>query len=213
MYGHAGRVRAAALSPDGRLVASAGVDTTVRLWDAATGDLVQVMRGHSGRVHRRRWRPGCATGLRPAADFPGGLIAADATARPASPAPSSKSVAWHPDGTILCTIGGAGTYPSPTGRRNPAETARPFLLTRSPATSCWRMRRVIAKLRSSAVPPNPEDPSMVVHLQRATIPRPSMFNRGTRNILTSANQDDSHVVVDIRSRWSALLLVAGATES
>ena len=38
------------LSEDGRLVASASRDTTVKVWDAETGELVQSFRGHSGAV-------------------------------------------------------------------------------------------------------------------------------------------------------------------
>ena len=38
------------LAHDGRRLASAGADTTVRLWDAATGNEVHTLRGHAGRV-------------------------------------------------------------------------------------------------------------------------------------------------------------------
>ncbi len=43
--GHAGAIRALALSPDGRRCASAGEDRRVGVWDVATGALLQWVRG------------------------------------------------------------------------------------------------------------------------------------------------------------------------
>ena len=42
--------RPLAFSPDGRLLASAGVNCNVRLWDVATGQELGPLRGHHGPV-------------------------------------------------------------------------------------------------------------------------------------------------------------------
>jgi WD40 repeat protein len=47
---HAGTVRAVAFSDDGRLVASAGEEGTVRLWDTRNRTVVRTLGGHSGHV-------------------------------------------------------------------------------------------------------------------------------------------------------------------
>ena len=39
-----------AVSPDGRSFAAAGADGTVRVWDAATGEVIQTLEGHDGSV-------------------------------------------------------------------------------------------------------------------------------------------------------------------
>jgi WD40 repeat protein/transcriptional regulator with XRE-family HTH domain len=50
LRGHAGLVRAVALSADGQLMASAGDDGAVRLWEPETGQLLAVLEGHTGTV-------------------------------------------------------------------------------------------------------------------------------------------------------------------
>lgn len=48
---HVGWIRAIAVSPSGRWVASCGNDRLVKLWDAATGDLVRQFAGHASHVY------------------------------------------------------------------------------------------------------------------------------------------------------------------
>jgi WD40 repeat protein/tRNA A-37 threonylcarbamoyl transferase component Bud32 len=51
LRGHTGAVTAVAFSPDDRLLASASVDRTVKLWDVTTGKEVRSLAGHTARVN------------------------------------------------------------------------------------------------------------------------------------------------------------------
>lgn len=44
-------------------IALASTDGTVRIWQADTGKLTQVLRGHTGSVHDVRWSPQLVSAL------------------------------------------------------------------------------------------------------------------------------------------------------
>jgi WD40 repeat protein len=57
LSGHRAAVIAVAFRPDGEQLASASFDHTLRVWDAATGDLVCCCRGHHDKVTALAYHP------------------------------------------------------------------------------------------------------------------------------------------------------------
>src|SRR5438128_2417532 len=55
--GQSSRVFAVAFSPDGRWLASGGLEDDVQLWDARTGDHVATLKGHRDAVLALAFRP------------------------------------------------------------------------------------------------------------------------------------------------------------
>ena len=50
-------VKSAAYSPDGKQIVTASADQTARIWDAATGQEVRTLSGHTGSVNSAAYSP------------------------------------------------------------------------------------------------------------------------------------------------------------
>jgi WD40 repeat protein len=57
LLGHVSYVRAVTWAPEGRRLASAGDDRTVKIWDADSGRLLRTLDGHAGEVTGVAWGP------------------------------------------------------------------------------------------------------------------------------------------------------------
>ena len=57
LKGHTYSVNSASFSPDGKQIVSASADSTVRIWDAETGECLQILVGHTGSVYSASFSP------------------------------------------------------------------------------------------------------------------------------------------------------------
>jgi WD40 repeat protein/serine/threonine protein kinase len=116
LIGHRGSVSSMEFSPDGAIVATAGDDQTVRLWNAKTGEELFALRGHANRLSALAFDPS-----RPAPNWR--LISADhegmikvwdaATCQGFRPLRGHENqvlhIAFDPDGRRLASASTDGT--------------------------------------------------------------------------------------------------------
>jgi WD40 repeat protein len=112
LTGHTDCLNGCAISPDGSLLATASDDRTVRLWQLPDGTAHATLTGHTSRVDTCAFSP---DGTLLASAGSDGTVRlwniatgrSHCALRVASP---MIGIAWHPDGRMLCTVGGAGIY-------------------------------------------------------------------------------------------------------
>ncbi|WP_369269570.1 NB-ARC domain-containing protein [Streptomyces sp. R11] len=112
LHGHTSGVQSCAFSPDGHLLATASGDRTLRLWRVSDGQEHVRLAGHTSWADRCAFSPdgsliATASNDQTLRIWDVGTGRCCCALRVAGPL---VWVAWHPDGRLVCAVGGAGVY-------------------------------------------------------------------------------------------------------
>ena len=123
LIGHTDLVLSISFSPDGKVLASGGTDTTIRLWDVVTGKHKKTLTGHTGWVSPVRFSPNGKT-LASGSESPDIYLWNVDTGRHQETLIGHKdevfSMAFSPDGKVLASGSWDGTillWDTVTGQR------------------------------------------------------------------------------------------------
>ena len=117
LSGHDGLVLDVAIAPDGRNAVSGGYDKTVRIWDIETGHNVRTLEGHTGCIYGVAITPD-GKWIASYDDNSVVRLWEFATGRAVGLSGEGETSSWvghaaafHPNGSLLATRGGASARP------------------------------------------------------------------------------------------------------